>query len=205
MRRILAIVVLALSALLGLPATAHAGGPTSVLVTQPGAGAGALYYSDPAYDALTRLLPEAETRGKAEPPGYGGDDYTLTWMVHDVSPWRWDRVHVAGDGTAWVSTTMTPNATPQWEPIGPAKQLTALIDGVLGEAGGPVVVSLPAEDPAAEPAAAPAAEDVGSSWLSLSGWRWLVPGVLLGLLVGAVATHRRGADEQRQVLVTSDA
>ena len=39
MRRILAIALLALTAVAGLPGTAHAGGPTSVLVTQPGVAA----------------------------------------------------------------------------------------------------------------------------------------------------------------------
>ena len=65
MRRILAVAVLALAAAVGLPAASHAGGPTSVLITQPGQSAGALYYDDAAYDALLGLLPADETRGKA--------------------------------------------------------------------------------------------------------------------------------------------
>ena len=80
MRRILAIALLALTAVTGLPATAHAGGPTSVLVTQPGVTAAGLYYSDEAYDALLALLPADETRGEAQPPG-GGVSYNLTWLV----------------------------------------------------------------------------------------------------------------------------
>jgi hypothetical protein len=68
------------------------------------------------------------------------------------------------------------------------------------------VVSVPAEP--AEPAAAASqpADPASDPWLSLSGWRWLLPGVLLGLLVGAAAAHRRGDEEprQRQLLVTSD-
>ena len=102
MRRILAVAVLALAAAVGLPAASHAGGPTSVLITQPGQSAGALYYDDAAYDALLGLLPADETRGEPLAPGGAGDDYNLTWMVHDVMPWRFDRVHVAPDGTAWV-------------------------------------------------------------------------------------------------------
>ena len=61
MRRILAIALLALTAVAGLPGTAHAGGPTSVLVTQPGVAAAGLYFSDEAYDALASLLPSDET------------------------------------------------------------------------------------------------------------------------------------------------
>ena len=44
MRRIIATVLVALSAAIGVPGAAHAGGPTSVLVTQPGQDASALYY-----------------------------------------------------------------------------------------------------------------------------------------------------------------
>ena len=106
MRRILAVAVLALAAAVGLPAASQAGGPTSVLITQPGQSAGALYYDDAAYDALLGLLPADETRGEPLAPG-GGVDYNLTWLVHDVMPWRFDRVHVAADGTAWVSTTFS--------------------------------------------------------------------------------------------------
>lgn len=207
MRRTLAIAVLALSALLGLPATAHGGGPTSVLVTHVGVGAGGLYYTDEAYDALVQLLPDSATTGKAEPPGYGGDTYNLTWMIHDVTPWRWDRIHVEGD-TAWVSTTMTADVAGEWRELGPAERLVGLLNRIVQRGGGPAVVSVPAEDPATgpteEPAAAPESGDDRSSWISLSGWRWLVPGALLGLLVGAAAARRRGEEEPRRVLLSSE-
>lgn len=199
MRRIMAVVVLALSALVGLPATSHAGGPTSVLVSHVGIGAGGLYYSDEAYDALVRLLPEGESHGSAQAPAGAGESYNLTWMVHDVMPWRWDHVVVAGD-TAWVSTTMTADATGEWQELGPADRVVGLLDRVVQHGGGPAVVSVPAD--AAEPASpAPAADD--PSWFSLSGWRWLVPGALLGVLVGVAAGRRRGEEEPRRVLISS--
>jgi hypothetical protein len=202
MRRTLATVVLALSALLGLPATSQAGGPTSVLVTHVGAGAGALYYDDPAYDALVRLLPEGATAGDPQPPGYDGATYNLTWMIHDVLPWRWDRIHVDGD-MAWVSTTVTEDAAGEWRELGPAEQITGILDRVVARGGGPAVVSVPTEP--AEPAAAISepAEPASDPWFSLSGWRWLVPGALLGLLTGVVAGRRRGEEEPRRVLLSS--
>jgi hypothetical protein len=205
MRRILAVVVLALSALVGLPATSHAGGPTSVLVTHVGIGAGGLYYSDEAYDALVRLLPAGETTGRSTPPGgYSGADYNLTWMIHDVMPWRWDRVHVDGD-TAWVSTTTTADAAEEWQELGSADRLVGLLDRIVERGGGPAVVSPPDESTAAEtPATQPASSaDESESWFSLSGWRWLVPGALAGLLVGVAAGHRRGEEEPRRVLISS--
>lgn len=202
MRRILAVVVLALASAVGLPAAAKAGGPTSVLVTQPGQSAGALYYDDAAYDALLELLPAGETRGRELPPG-GGVSYHLTWMVHDVMPWRFDRVSVHGDGTAWVATTFATDATAGWQPVGEGTELFDLLTAVLADGEAPGLVS---ETMAASALATPAAETrtvTETEWFSLSGWRWVVPGALLGLLagVGAARARRTRADEPRRMLV----
>ena len=202
MRRILAVAVLALAAAVGLPAASHAGGPTSVLITQPGQSAGALYYDDAAYDALLGLLPADETRGEPLAPG-GGVDYNLTWLVHDVMPWRFDRVQVTADGTAWVSTTFSAEDPGGWVEVAEAEELAALLTQVLDDAVAPEVVSIPADTPA--PAAAPAPAKPEPAWFSLTGWRWVVPGVLLGLVVGAVAARRSRDQEPRQVLISSEA
>ncbi|MGF9761086.1 hypothetical protein AAII07_38455 [Microvirga sp. 0TCS3.31] len=203
MRRILAVAVLALAATVGLPAASQAGGPTSVLITQPGQSAGALYYDDAAYDALLGLLPTDETRGEPLAPG-GGAHYNLTWLVHDVMPWRFDRVQVAADGTAWVSTTFSAEDSGGWVRVAEADELSALLTQVLDDSAAPEVVSIPAgTTPAAAPAPAPA--EPGTAWFSLTGWRWVVPGVLLGLAVGAVAARRPRDGEPRRVLVSSEA
>ena len=202
MRRILAVAVLAIAAAVGLPAASQAGGPTSVLITQPGQSAGALYYDDAAYDALLGLLPADETRGEPLAPG-GGVDYHLTWMVHDVMPWRFDRVQVAADGTAWVSTTFSAEESGGWVEVAEAEELAALLTQVLDDTVAPEVVSIPADAPAPAPAPAPA--EPGTAWFSLTGWRWVVPGVLLGLVVGAVAARRSRDEEPRQVLISSEA
>ena len=202
MRRILATVLLTLSAAIGLAGPAEAGGPTSVLITQPGQAAGALYNDDAAYDALLELLPADETSGKSQPPG-GGVDYNLTWMVHDVMPWRFDHVRIDSDGSAWVSTTFSAESAAGWAPVDVGEDLAALLAGVLSESTAPEVVSV---TPRAMPStSAPASPDEAStSWFSLTGWRWVVPGALLGLLVG-VATARRHVDQEpRRVLLTSD-
>ena len=202
MRRILAIALLALVAAAGLPGAAHAGGPTSVLITQPGVSAGALYYTDEAYDDLSALLPSDETRGKDAPPG--GVDYNLTWLIHDVMIWRYDRVRVTGDGTAWVSTTFSSEDTAGWQQVVPSAKLVEILEATQGGPAAHAVSLLPDAEPASAPPATPAAES-DTTWFSLTGWRWLVPGGLLGLLVGAVAARRRQVDEPRRVLVESQA
>nr|WP_300052192.1 hypothetical protein [uncultured Nocardioides sp.] len=203
MRRILAVAVLALAAAVGLPAASQAGGPTSVLITQPGQSAGALYYDDAAYDALLGLLPADETRGEALAPG-GGSDYTLTWLVHDVMPWRFDRVHVTRDGSAWVSTTFSAEDTSGWVEVAASDELVALLTQVLDDSVAPEVVPVPA-DAGPAPAPGPASGEPETAWFSLTGWRWVVPGVLLGLVVGGVAARRTRDEEPRQVLISSEA
>ena len=200
MRRILAIALLALAAVTGLPATAHAGGPTSVLVTQPGVAAAGLYYSDAAYDDLLRLLPPDETRGKELPPGSGGADYNLTWLIHDHQPWRFDRVRDAGDGTTWVTTTFETGATAGWQQLDDGGELAPLLRAVLSDGTAPRVVT---RTIAADPIVRNTPAEPTTEWFSLSGWRWVVPGALLGLLVGVTAARgRRTAHEEprRQLL-----
>lgn len=202
MRRVLATVVLALSAVVGLPATADAGGPTSVLITRVGASAGALYYTDEAYDDLVALLPDAETTGKTEPPG--GIDYNLTWLIHDVAIWRYDRVRVTRDGTAWVSTSFTNDGAAGWQQVVQSAKLVEILDAVQSDTAVDTVSLVPDAEPASTPPAAPAPEP-GTAWFSLTGWRWLVPGGLLGLLVGSVVARRSRDEEPRRVLISSGA
>lgn len=202
MRRILATVLLTLSAAVGVAGPADAGGPTSVLITQPGQSAAALYYDDAAYDALLGLLPVDETSGRSQPPG-GGVDYNLTWMIHDVMPWRFDHVRIGSDGSAWVSTTFSDESAGGWTPVDGGEDLAALFTGILSDGAAPQVVSLTPE--AAPATSAPAwSNEASPSWFSLTGWRWMVPGALLGLLVGVATARRRVDQEPRRVLLTSD-
>ena len=86
------------------------------------------------------------------------------------------------------------------KPASKAKQ-AALLAAVQGR-------ELPYEAslaPAVEPASSPPAADPDTAWFSLAGWRWVVPGGLLGLLVGAVAARRHRDEEPRRVLISSGA
>ena len=79
-----------------------------------------------------------------------------------------------------------------------------MLTQVLDDSVAPEVVSIPAGATPA-PAPAPAPAEPGTAWFSLAGWRWVVPGVLLGLVVGAVAARRSRDEEPRQVLISSEA
>jgi hypothetical protein len=203
MRRTLAVVVVALWALIGLSGTVHAGGPTSVLITQPATGeATALYYSSGAYADLERLLAGSAAKDPtSEPPdGSGGASYNLTWMIHDVQPWRTDTVQITGDGAAYVTTTFVSESAlgeeASWREVARPRELAAILDQVFS---GVATKAAPLPAIVTELDAAPAGPD--ERWFSLTGWRWVVPGALGGLLVGLVATRRRVPGESRRALI----
>ncbi|MCO1653446.1 hypothetical protein [Pseudonocardia humida] len=92
-RRGVALVATALALLLAVPGTAWAGGPTSVLLVSPTTGrAAGVHTADPVYAELEALL--ADPGGPiSHPPENGPGQYvTATWLVHDVSIWRIDRI-----------------------------------------------------------------------------------------------------------------
>lgn len=89
-------------------APAVAGGPTSVLVVNySGARAAAALTGSEAYAALERALdPYQQPTGETLPDAaFMEAEIRLTWMVHDVTPWRIDAVVVQGKDV-WVETTM---------------------------------------------------------------------------------------------------
>jgi len=207
-RAALAVVVLIVLPLL-TAGPAAAGGPTSALLAVPGEGKTAsLYYTNPDYNALARLV------GATEPDGAGtvdtsgrshelGPGVTVTWLIHDVTPWRVDRIYVGGDRAPWISTQVGTEAGSIWDrpvvwhqPDSPADsaELVALLDrlgvgeaarvaaakgGFSGVAGAPVPES---SEPVTvtESQAAPAELSAGAGvWWGLGG---LASGVLFTLL-----------------------
>lgn len=207
-----ALVTLAVATLATLSVAAgpaQAGGPTSVLLVAPGGGGtAALYYDDPEYDELTRLLgdggsPGGATGGRAEEDHASGSQVNVTWLIHDVMVWRVDRIYVGAPGGPWVGTQVSfgPDVLTvpvSWHrPAGP-KALVALLDR-LGVGTGPGGAAAdPQQEP--EPAAAapspaastPAAADVPREAGTNGGaWWLLVAGAFLaGVAISAVGTRR---------------
>ncbi|WP_234048257.1 hypothetical protein [Streptomyces liliifuscus] len=188
--------------------TAAAGGPTSVLVVSPESGqSAALYNSKEEYGELERLLGQPGSGTREEPPGLGvgsGRQINVTWMIHDVSPWRVDRVYPETPRTkdVWIHTAanVPKSMNGYWHKAEQPAAVRALFKklGVLGESsGGGAGAIYPApwettEDAAAAApapgptqrsgtaAAAAAAGDDGTDW-----W-WAIPGLATGAVLALV-------------------
>ena len=106
-------------AILAPPGPASAGGPTSALLSVPGEGRTAsLYYSDDAYEQLARLV-DVDRSGTVDGSGRSHDSgttVTVTWLIHDVEPWRVDRIYLGADDGPWIATQeMLGDATSIWD------------------------------------------------------------------------------------------
>jgi hypothetical protein len=107
MRRLVLLVV-ALFLLSAAPASA--GGPTSVLIVSPTEQrVGALYTSQSNYEKLTEALgpPQSDPNAPSLHGGPGTSAINITWLIHDVSVWRVDRVFMTADGGPWVETAQS--------------------------------------------------------------------------------------------------
>lgn len=200
-RRTLALVaaLLAATAFTALPA--HAGGPTSVLLSAP-PNVAAVGYDDQRYYDLQNLI---QTSSK---PDAGSEVHSIgkfvraTWLIHDMSVWRIDVVYPDAPGGPWISTeefmTDTKPAKPTWhraadperllQVLGSFKLLSGKFDG------GPTLddgYAVPTQDAAGAPVQTPAPAQAGVTTSSsfFSGWRWMIPGVLLGAAVAVVAVR----------------
>lgn len=179
------VAVLMLASML-LGGVAMAGGPTSVLLVAPDSQrATALYATDPSYPRLMSLLGgEAPTGAAVADTTPGGSRYvTVTWLIHDVTVWRTDRIALDAPDGPWVVTQSTLeggqfSGAVRHRPTDPAALRSLLSDlGMTGGSRGVTAAPAPgATAPTPPPAPSPGADS--------SGWWWVLP----GLLVGAGAT-----------------
>lgn len=154
---------------------AAAGGPTSVLLVSPPSGeSAALTHTDKEYAELEKLLGPPE-RGVKDMPREAGVTALLinvTWMVHDVSPWRVDRVFPAEDGdVVWIHTEQRLTEEPTtgvWRRAARPGPLRALLKelGLMGPASdagtNSAIYPVPWEAEAEGEAGAPGPDDGAS-------------------------------------------
>lgn len=198
-RRTLALVagLLALTAFTALPA--DAGGPTSVLLSAPPHVA-AVGYDDERYYDLQNLI---QTSSKGDP---GSEVHSIgkfvraTWLIHDMSVWRIDVIYPDAPGGPWISTEEFMNDTrpakPTWhraadparllEVLGSFKILDGKFDGGPTLDDGYSVAAAPVTTPTPTP---PPAQSQVATTNAFTGWRWIIPGVLIGAAVAVVAVR----------------
>ncbi|MBT2490012.1 hypothetical protein J7E96_16100 [Streptomyces sp. ISL-96] len=224
LRRLAALAGVVLAMILLGASRAAAGGPTSVLVVSPDSGqAASLYHTAARYQELQKHLGPGEAHGVRERPleidgavDEGGTwrRLTVTWLRHDVSVWRVDRVHLPKKaGPIWVSTQTEGQSVPaeRWHLADEPAKLRVLLDrlGVLGkEAGAPGAAGVGGGDfppdfvsGSEAEAAEPGAAESGVAALGRPGdgagsadWWWAIPGLAAGSLIGfaGVTLVRRG-------------
>lgn len=209
--------------LAGAP-SAVAGGPTSVLVVSPESGhSAALHVSDKQYGELRRCLGEPGEGSREQPPGLamseGSRQINVTWMVHDVLPWRVDRAYPVAPGSkaggkagaVWIHTTTdVTSMAGTWHRAKDPARLTALFEklGVMGApsddgsravAPGAGGAGPDVADPAPPSASTPGAGSGQAATGRADGtrgdggtdWWWAIPGAAAGAAGALLLRERR--------------
>ena len=181
-----------------------------LLVSPESTETASLYYSDKEYGELEQLLGAPGTGTRDKPPEAGltaARQINVTWMLHDVTPWRLDRVFPADDGQdVWIHTAAnldrTTNGT--WHRADRPAPLRALLKklGLMGKptGGGSAAIFPPAwevygtddgaRDSAEAATKAPPSAEASRAQSSESGdgtdWWWSVPGAAAGAVLALV-------------------
>ena len=191
-----------------LAGPAAAGGPTSVLLVVPGQGRTASLYTGQAdYQTLADLVGAfggtGEATGATDSDDHAiGTEVTATWLIHDVTVWRVDRIYPDAPGGPWIATQTSFDGSGdiwsspvQWHQATQGTALTRLVTrlGLLGgsAAGQPAVTPAPTARAATATASRSAAAD------GPSGPAWGAAGLALGVLLTAAlwVAGRRRSDE----------
>lgn len=204
MRRFLSLTLALVAGLfvLSVP-SAVAGGPTSVLLAnyETGRSAAALNGS-PEYAELQSILGDENPPARSSTPPDGvtgsGAAVRLVWLIHDVSPWRIDNVHVAG-ADVWVETYLDTSgvdpyaASPTWhQPARGADLVAGLAElGVLGADASDAGGSAAAQGAVAAGTATGVVPEPSTSGVSWALTMALAAGgVLVGTVLGSLLARR---------------
>lgn len=185
---------------------AEAGGPTSVLLSAPNIGkVVAAGYDDKGYEELQQLV---AVEGKTELPTDGEHDVgrfvRAAWLVHDMMVWRLDVIYPDAPGGPWIATTESRDgsgkmpADPVWHRAADGASLLKLLHslGLLDKTngfsgGGPTSLPQVGGETAApvveEQPLSTAPTTLKADQKALSGWRWTIPGFLLGAAITYLA------------------
>jgi hypothetical protein len=198
-RRTVLLITLGILGVGVLPAAA--GGPTSVLLSSPGNGkVVATGYEDRSYEELRGLLDTQPEESDTEQHDIG-TFVRATWLIHDMTPWRLDVIYPDAPGGPWIATTQDLDgsgklpAKPTWHRATDDARLVKLLVtlGLLhgnradgSTFGGPTTLPQAAPQTPAEVAAVDdtsAATTLRTEQKPLLGWRWSIPGFVLGAAV----------------------
>ncbi|GAA1514970.1 hypothetical protein [Kribbella lupini] len=184
------VLLIVLSAWVAVPA--QAGGPTSVLLSAPAipkvVAAG---YQDARYEAL---MSSVGMQAK-DHPGWkvegNGRVIRATWLIHDMSVWRLDLIYPDAEGGPWVATFESSTGKmpdkPVWHPAADGRALITVLDqfGLLSQRGyDGATPEVAVTDDVTTTAAAATTSD-GTNMFT--GWRWALPGALIGAVLALVA------------------
>jgi len=183
--------------------TAYAGGPTSVLLVDPSAGrAAALYHSSTGYEQLVAAINAyGSDLGSVDRPDSvsetANDAYRLTWLIHDMTIWRIDRIYPTADDGLWLQTVADegggdPFAQPgRWHRVKNPEALTAVLTSAgLTDAAAPEANA--DDDSAATTAASTVPAGTGAGPIALAG----LAGLLLGAAGGMLGRRARAGSER---------
>jgi hypothetical protein len=179
-----------------------------VLLSVPGEGRTAsLYYTDAAYDELADLVGAFDGPRAVDSSGLShesGNGVTVTWLIHDVTPWRVDRIYLQGVGAPWIASQVMEGDTESvwdrpvvWQQPADGRELTQLLNSLgVGRAGTAAEPASPVQpntivpaDVGPAPTSAPPTDTSGPS-VRDSAW-WGVAGLAGGLLLAAGWTRVR--------------
>ncbi|WDF40730.1 hypothetical protein PBV52_30080 [Streptomyces sp. T12] len=184
-----------------------------LLVSPESTETAALYYADEEYGELERLLGTAGKGTRDKPPEAGltvARQINITWMIHDVTPWRLDRVYPVHKGQdVWIHTAANLDSTTNgtWHRADHPSQLRALLKklGLMGKVSdeGRAAIFPPGweeggtDDAAKDSSGLPAdaadkateaspAQGAGSGPSDGTGWWWALPGAAAGAVLALV-------------------